>query len=373
MTRILHRHLVKRLLFVCFIVILICTGPVMLVSLFSHLSTAAFYPEFLIPALRGIVPLILYLALPLAVGIAATWYYGHLTAESEVAAMYSAGFSVLSVSAPAIVVALLATFFGYFLSCYLAPQSAAYLEDVAHLVAQQPRPSLLQPNRLYTLEGGRRVFFFEERLNKEWIARIFMREITAENVEKTYYARRATFMQREQESLVVLFDGFVQTQKPGDPVVETMNFERVVHPMGLAGSELPKRDWIAEFELSTSDFLRARATMLENPKTANVWKSEALKRFGVPLLALSHTLLGLGLIMTWGTATGRRRLPVIAVCTILVAIHTLVMISTESLIRQHGWLVWPIAGLILAELLFGMILLVRLQRRHAEPIRVYPG
>lgn len=361
---IIHRHLTKRLILVCLSVLLISAVPVTLISLFSHLATAALYPEFLWPALYGIMPLVFYLALPVAVGIATTLYYGHLGAESELAVMYSAGFSVLSVSAPAIFVAILATLLGYLLSCFVAPNSAKYLQDVAHLVAQQPRPSLLVPNRFYTLDGGRRIFIFEERLNAEWIAGVFIREITAENVEKNYFARKAMFVQREQQSLIVLFDGFVQSRTPGDPVLETMNFERIVEAVGLAGNELPKRDWTTEYELSTMDFLSARATMLGDPKTANIWNSEALKRFCVPILALAHALLGLALIMKWGTSTGRKRMPVVAVCAILVTIHFLVVISAVALIPQRGWLVWPITALIVGELILGAVLLVRQQSRR---------
>ena len=69
MTTIIHRHLTKRLLFAVFLVLLGLVAPLILVSLFGHLPPAALYTEFLWPALFEIAPSILYLTLPIAIGI----------------------------------------------------------------------------------------------------------------------------------------------------------------------------------------------------------------------------------------------------------------------------------------------------------------
>jgi lipopolysaccharide export system permease protein len=364
MTTIIHRHLTKRLLFACFVVLLGIVGPLTIVSLFGHLPPAALYSELLWPALFGIAPAIVYLTLPVAVGIAATWYYGNLLSESTLPVLYSAGFSVLSISAPAIVVALGGTLLGYSLSCYIAPYGARALQDAVNVIQNAPTPTLLQPNRFYTLEGGRRVIYFEERIDRETIGGVFMREFTADE-EKTFAARRATFLRRDKETLIVLFDGNIQTHKIGDPQVETVNFDRIVQASGLSGTAAPKRDWTGEFELSTSDFLKARAEYDKNPAEANRWKSEALKRFAVPPLAVVHALLGLMLVTFWGNRAGRKEAPVILACMVIVSIHTAIMISTEALIPEDGRMVWPVIGLIGAELTFALVLLARQQRRRS--------
>ena len=364
MTKIIYWHLTKRLLFAVFLVLLGLVAPLILVSLFGHLPPAALYTEFLWPTLFGIAPAILYLTLPIAVGIATTWYYGHLLSESTLPVLYSAGLSVLSVSAPAIFVAVLGTAFGYLLSCYVAPLAARQLQDVVNIVQNAPTPALLQPNRFYSLDGGKRVIYFEERIDNDSIGGIFIREFS-ENEEKTLIARRATFVRSEQQTLMILFDGTIQTQRAGDPQGETVSFDRIVQASGLSGSDPPKRNWIGEFELTTAEFLQARTRYEKDPADANLWRSEALKRFGVPPLAIVHALLGLMLITLWGNSGGRREAPVILACLIIASIHTAIMIATEALIPQDGWIIWPVLGLIAAELTLGISLLARQQWQRA--------
>jgi lipopolysaccharide export system permease protein len=363
MTTIIHRHLTKRLLFAVFLVLLGLVAPLILVSLFGHLPPAALYTEFLWPALFGIAPAILYLALPIAIGIATTWYYGHLLSESTLPVLYSAGFSVLSISGPAIFVAVLGTALGYSLSCYVAPLAARHLQDVINIVQNAPTPALLQPNRFYSLDGGKRTIFFDERIDNDSIGGIFMREFT-DNQEKTFIARRGTFVRREAQTLLILFDGTIQTQRAGDPQVEIVNFERIVQASGLSGSDPPKRNWTAEFELTTADFLNARTQIPKDPAEANRWRSEALKRFGVPPLAIVHALLGLMLITMWGNSSGRKEAPVVLACLIIASIHTAIMIATETLIPQDGWMVWPVLALMAAEFTLGISLLARQQGRR---------
>src|ERR1700674_4802401 len=363
MATIIHRHLTKRLLFAVFLVLLGLVAPLILVSLFGHLPPAALYTEFLWPALFGIAPAILYLTLPIAVGIATTWYYGHLLSESTLPVLYSAGFSVLSVSAPAIFVAVLGTALGYSLSCYVAPLAACQLQDVVNIVQTAPTPELLQPNRFYSLDGGKRVIYFEERIDNDSIGGIFMREF-AGNEEKTFIARWATFVRREPQTLMILFDGTIQTQRAGDPQVEIVNFERIVQASGLSGSDPPKRTWTGEFELTTAEFLKARSQYEKDPGDANRWRSEALKRFGVPPLAIVHALLGIMLIMTWGNSGGRKETRVVLACLVIASIHTAIMISTEALIPQDGRIMWPVLALIAAELALALFLLMRQQARR---------
>jgi lipopolysaccharide export system permease protein len=271
----------------------------------------------------------------------------------------------MSISAPAIVVAVIGTLLGYSLSCFLAPYGARQLQDAINIVQNAPTPSLLQPNRFYTLEGGRRVFYFEERLDADSIGGVFMRELIGADEEKTYIARRATFLHRQQETLVVLFDGFIQTHKLGDSQVETVNFERIVQSSGLSGTTPPKRNWTGEFELSTSDFLQARTEYEKNPEDANRWRSEALKRFGVPPLAIVHALLGLMLVTIWGNNAGRKEARVVLACFIIASIHVAIMISTEALIPQDGRMVWPVLVLMAGELTLALALLFRQQARRA--------
>jgi lipopolysaccharide export system permease protein len=259
---------------------------------------------------------------------------------------------------------VLSTALGYSLSCYVAPLAARQLQDVVNIVQNAPTPALMQPNRFYSLDGGKRVIYFEERIDNDSIGGIFMREFT-ELEEKTFIARRATFVRREEQTLMILFNGTIQTQRAGDPQVEIVNFERIVQASGLSGSDPPKRNWTSEFELTTGEFLKAREQYEMDSGEANRWRSEALKRFGVPPLAIVHALLGIMLIMTWGNSGGRKEARVVLACLVIASIHTAIMISTEALIPQDGRMIWPVLALVVAELALALFLLMRQQTRRA--------
>jgi len=69
--------------------------------------------------------------------------------------------------------------------------------------------------------------------------------------------------------------------------------------------------------------------------------------------------------MTWGNSGGRKEAHVVLACFVIAAIHTAIMISTESLIPQDGRMIWPVLALIAAELTLALFLLMRQQARRA--------
>jgi hypothetical protein len=50
-------------------------------------------------------------------------------------------------------------------------------------------------------------------------------------------------------------------------------------------STFPKRDWTAEFELGPLEFLKLPVDEQIDPARGGRWVSEAVKRFGIPLLS----------------------------------------------------------------------------------------
>jgi lipopolysaccharide export system permease protein len=90
------------------------------------------------------------------------------------------------------------------------------------------------------------------------------------------------------------------------------------------------------------------------------WMSEGTKRFGVPGLALGHALLAIGLVLTLGSAAGRAPArALIAAIAAAPAVHILILIGAETLVRKDPRLVWLVAAAILAELAAAIFLIAR--------------
>ena len=184
--------------------------PVLMIQLISQLPKNALSSELLWPALLGLAPTIFYITLPVVVGIANSWAYSELSSEGTLTILYTAGLSMLNVRVPAFIVAILATALGYVVSCELSPRGATKLEDVVYLIENDLSPSLIEPQRFYTLNNGRRVIQYQERLNKNWIKGVFMQDIASNGDEEVIFADDAIFERRKDESWIILRNGHIQ-------------------------------------------------------------------------------------------------------------------------------------------------------------------
>lgn len=348
-------YLTRRLLFASFVAMLAVFVPVLMIQLISQLPQSALSSELVWPALIGLAPTIFYITLPVVVGIANTWAYSEFSAEGTLTILYTAGLSVLNVRIPAFIVAILASVFGYVVSCELSPRGATKLENVVYLIENDLSPSLIEPQRFYTLNNGRRVIQYQERMNKNWIKGVFMRDIASNGDEEIIFADDAIFERRADESWIILRKGHIQYRKAGSTDDgDTVAFTQITRPTGLAGENFPKRKWTGFFELGFLDFLAQHARAQGDPRQASQWWSEALERFGIPILALAHTMLGLAFVNLWGGTTGRssKFAAGMIVCGILF-LHFMLVLACEFASSQGVTLARAVAAAMGAEMLIG--------------------
>ena len=140
------------------------------------------------------------------------------------------------------------------------------------------------------------------------------------------------------------------------------NFDEYAISLPMQGSKgLPQRSWKGTFEFSTPQLLSVYSFIDVTPQFRAEWLSEMVKRFIIPLLSLAHALLGIGLVLNVGSATGRRSVASSAVIAVLPAIHVGVLIAAETLIRLQPALAALVALLVLGEGALGAWLIQRQQ------------
>lgn len=361
-------YLTKRLLFASFVAMLAIFIPVLMIQLISQLPKSALSSDLLWPALLGLAPTIFYVTLPVVVGIANTWSYSDLSSEGTLTILYTAGLSVLNVRVPAFIVAIIAVVLGYFTSCVFSPHGASQLEDVMYVIENDLSPSLLEPNRFYTLNKGRRVIQYKERLGQNWIAGVFMREVDDNNEEQIIFADDAIFERRENESWLILRNGHIQYHKPGSTENDVVDFKQIIRPTGLAGKKFPKRKWTGFFEMGLTKFLQQYPKAQKTPRQASQWASEALERFGIPILALAHTMLGLALVNLWGGATGRNsKTATMAIVCLILLIHFLTVLACEFASSQGVTFALAVAATMAVEIALSVVLFLRSLRLRKSP------
>ena len=169
-------------------------------------------------------------------------------------------------------------------------------------------------------------------------------------------AKAGEFLETEQETVLALSNGYIEVRKRGSNDLSVAKFDTIVQRFGWGGTNLPVRNWTGMFELNTFDFLGRLAELERNPEMRTHWFSEAFKRLGVPALAISHTLLGLGLAMMRRGSPRSDQLPY-AYYFVLALTHILFIATAEGVIRMNLQMGWILAAIVPLEAVIGTVLI----------------
>ncbi|MDE2362060.1 MAG: LptF/LptG family permease [Hyphomicrobiales bacterium] len=347
-----------------FVVQTALTIPVVLSALFHQLPPAAMRGGLIGPALIGTMPTVTYIALPMAFGVAAALEFSRMAADGMIAVLYSLRLSAWSIARPAIICAIGATLFGYLLSCWIAPRYVGTMHDVLNVIRHSLNHRMLEPGQFYSFDDGKRTVYFERWDTPDIASNVFIRQYSEEKkTEETITASKAEFRRNDANVVMVLSHGQIQSRPDGGEHVRVSDFDEYAISLPMQGAKgLPPRSWKGVFELSMFDFIGYLKFAVYDPRIFGEWASEAVKRFAIPLLALAHTLLGVGLVLNVASATGRRSIAASAVIAVLPAVHIGILVAAEALVRVNPLFAIFVTALILGEIAIGAWLIQRQQR-----------
>ncbi len=370
MPKLLYIYLAKRMAISALLIEVCLCVPVVMTSIFHYLPPTAVRSGLLVPALLGTMPTVLYIALPIAVGVAVMLEFVRMSSEGMIAVLYSLRLSVWSICLPAVSVALVAVGIGYAFSSWIAPNYVGEMHDVIFVIRNSLNHRMLEPAHFYTFDDGHRTMYFQRWRTPDIASNIFINQFNPEKQEEQIItADQAEFRRNDQGVVLVLTDGSIQTRPKGSLNMRAANFEEYVMPIAMQGTGgMPKRAWRGVFELPGNEFLADRGNEAGDSHKLAEWTSEAAKRLGIPLLALTHVLFGIALVLTVSSATGRGSTATTMTILAVPALHIGLLISMETLVRKDSNLVWVIAGAILVELAVALYLLQR-QNRVQGPAR----
>jgi lipopolysaccharide export system permease protein len=359
MPRLLCFYLARRIAMLALLIEISLCVPVVMTSLFHYLPPAAVRSGLLLPALLGTLPTVLYIALPMAVGIAIALEFARMASEGMVSVLYSMRLSVWAICLPAALVASGAVGIGYWLSSVVAPAYVGEMHDVIYVIRNSLNHRMLEPAQFYTFDNGARTLYFERWVSPDVVAGMFIHQLSADSKdEEIITAQQTEFRRNATGVMLIMSHGSIQSRPTDGSSMRTANFDEYVMPIDMQGSgALPKRNWRGVFELPLREFFKERAADMQDPRRFAEWTSEAAKRIGIPILALAHALLGIGLVLTVSSATGRSS--VAATLTILVVpvVHIAILIGAETLVRQNPSLVVLVGIAIAVEFIVALALL----------------
>lgn len=364
MPRLLSIYLGKRIVLTALAVQIALTIPVVLSALFHNLPPAALRGGLVWPALIGVLPTVSFIALPMAIGVAVALEFSRMVSDGMIAVLYSLKLSVWSIAKPAILAAVGATALGYAISLWIAPTYVGTMHDVLNVIRHALNHRMLEPGKFYTFEGGTRTIYFERWDTPDIARNVFIRQYSDEKkTEETITAASAEFRRNEESVVMILSRGAIQSRPDSGDRVRVTNFDEYAISLPMQGTKgLPQRSWQGTFEFSTPQLLKVYSFIGVTPQFRAEWISEAVKRFVIPLLSLGHALLGIGLVLNVGSATGRRSMAASAIIAVLPAIHVGVLIAAETLIRVQPALAFVVVLIVLGECALGAWLIQRQQR-----------
>ncbi len=368
--KLLYFYLGRRIFFSVVLLELGLCIPVVMTQLFHYLPSSAVRSGLLMPALMGTLPTAVYLALPMAVGVAVALEFSRMAGEGMIAVLYSLRLSVLSICLPAAIVSLLAVVLGYWVSIIVAPNNVGQMHDVIYVIRNSLNHRMLEPGQFYTFDNGTRTLYFKRWKSEDVVEGMFIHQNNgAKKEEEIITAKQTEFRRNEHGVLLVMTHGQFQSRPNGSDEIRTAEFDQYVIQLDMQGTNgMPKRGWRGVFELPGEEFIDAWPGRDGNKRMLSDWMSEAAKRFGIPVMALTHSLLAIGLVLTLSSATGRNATTISALIAI-PAIHIGILIGTESIVRRDPFLVYLVGVAIGLELLIAIVLILRQQARFA----VKPG
>lgn len=363
MPKLLFLYLARRVLLAAVVVQVALTVPVVLTALFHQLPPAAMRGGLVWPALLGTIPTVSYIALPMAIGVAAALEFSRMSAEGMMAVLYSLRLSIWSICMPALACAGVFTVVGYLLSCWIAPANIGTMHDVINVIRRTLNHRMLEAGQFYSFEESGRTIYIERWETPDVANGVFIRQFSAERgQEETINAARAEFRRNESSVIMILSNGSIQSLTSDGDRVRVANFDEYAISLPMQGTKgLPPRPWKGVFELSIREFLAYGRLAVYDKRIFAEWTSEATKRLLIPFLAISHTLLGIGLVITVASATGRRATAASVVIAAIPIVHVAFLIAAETLVRLNASLWILIVTLVAAEIGAGAALIQRQQ------------
>jgi len=375
MPRLLFFYLFKRVALGVLVVQLALSVPVVLSYLLYQLPPAAVRGGLVMPALIGITPTVAFVTLPMAIGLATALEFSRMASEGMIAVLYALRLSAWSICRPALTLAAAITLFGYLLANFIAPYYSSNMQDVLNVVRNSLNHRMLDAAHFYTFDNGLKTLYIERWLTPYLAANLFIRQISIEKMqEETITAASAEFRRNDAGVIVALSNGSIQTRTlPSGGDVRISNFDQYAMALPMQGSgSLPNRDWRGVYELSAGPFIANRTLAVTDPHLLGEWAAEAAKRFGVPLLSLTHTLLALALGLTFGNITGRRGAGGGLLNMAAPTAHIIFLVALESLMRLSWYFAFLLIAFAVAEAGISLWLLARLNRRDL-PVKLAAG
>jgi lipopolysaccharide export system permease protein len=183
-----------------------------------------------------IIPLLVMIIAPIAFLVAMAFVLNKLATDSELIVMNAAGMSPWHLFRPFLAVAALVSVMVIVISAYLSPKCLRELGQWLTEIRTDLVTRIVQPGRFVPLQGGHLTLHIRERLPNGQLLGIFIDDRRNEKERVTFLAEQGDIITRDRGTYLLLADGSVQRQQPGDRDPNIVLFDRYAFDLSQLSS-----------------------------------------------------------------------------------------------------------------------------------------
>jgi len=241
---------------------------------------------------RGLIaytPVLLYLFLPVLVGLITGLYYWHKVLDSEVVVLRGSGIPTWSIALPGVLFAFACMLIGYVGSLYLVPVAFREFQDIRRDALERFTYRALEPSKFNEIVPGLTVYFAHWRTERI-MENVLVVDTRDADLPMTLQARLGEFVSRGAEMSVLFSDGRTQVLEVKRDSYRTSEFKVLVQPVsGWYGPGYLKREKPGWFEQHVWDLLDPPPA-IKRSWILPFWLAEGHRRVVAPFLCLTYTL-----------------------------------------------------------------------------------
>ncbi|MCC9625555.1 LPS export ABC transporter permease LptF [Thalassospira sp. MA62] len=241
-----------------------------------------------------LLPSFLTIILPISLFFVIVFTYNKLIQDRELIVMRSAGLSQWALAKPALIVALIATGFGYFLTLFYLPYSYEQFKELQFSIRNDFSSVLLQEGSFTDIDGLT-VYVREVGRDNELLG-ILVHDARDPDAQTTMMAKHGALVKTEEGPRIVLLDGNRQEISPDDGTMSILYFDR--YAVDIAhDAEDPGLRYQEARERGVINLLTAEAPDI-SANDINSFRAEGHDRLISPLNSLAFAAIALAVLVS---------------------------------------------------------------------------
>ena len=242
-----------------------------------------------------ILPSVLTIILPIALFAAVLYVYNNLDGDSEIVVMRASGLGNLALARPALVLALVTTLMGYFLSLYMMPTGQRAFKDMKTSLRTNLSYVLLQEGTFNTIGDSLTVYIRARQSGGEMLG-ILVHDSREKQRPVTMIAEKGAMVRTKAGPRFIMVNGNRQQIDHGAGQLSLLQFDRYA----LDLSQFVQRDedrWLEPGERYLHELFWP-GTGADDLANAARMRAEGHDRLASPLYSLAFTLVALVAVLS---------------------------------------------------------------------------